>query len=141
MRDQADEGEDKKLSTAQLEDAAQEHAADFEEAWEMLEVARMVFEKAGNEEQVGNVRLSLVRYLSFLLFFSHCFRVTLARTLTSGRMRPKSTAKPLQSLNASSETGRGFLFSCHRFLLKNFFCSRKTVEALFLLSLALQMTS
>ena len=45
QRDQG-ENQEKKLTNDELETAAAEHADDFDEAWEALEVARMVFEKA-----------------------------------------------------------------------------------------------
>jgi hypothetical protein len=57
MKSQED-GTGDKLTTNELEEAAAEHADDFEEAWEALEMARMIFENAGNMSEVANVRIS-----------------------------------------------------------------------------------
>ena len=54
-----DEGEDKKISKADLEEEAQQHVQSFDEAWEALEIARVIYEKAGDMASVARVRMSL----------------------------------------------------------------------------------
>ena len=106
MKNQAQTGD--KLSATELENAAAEHADDFEEAWEALEMARMIFENSGDMIQAANVRVSLG---------DACGEVD-------------------QWEDAAKEYG-----TAAGILQKALGDDRRTVEALFLAGLALQMIS